>query len=125
VEPRDRILYHQIHPLKLAVDWGTAFVAAGCFWAHQTPLAFTVGFVPSIIASVALIRWSDLGRYRDSELGRRLAHGMTRPVEGARFLGLLPFWGGAWRHEPLLVGAGVAWIIGCWGLALRRPASDP
>lgn len=120
MEPRDRILYHQIHPLKLAVDWGTASVAAWCFWAHHLALALGIGFVPSVLTTIALVQWADLGRYRTSRVGRRLARGMTPRVEGARLLGLLPFWGGAWIHLPLPMVAGVAWILACWGWALRR-----
>lgn len=121
---RERVLYHQIHPLKLIVDWTTALGAAALFWQHRAAYAFALGFIPSIIASAALISWADLARYRDSAFGRYVRHFMTRRVEAARFLGLIPLWGGAWRHAPLAMLAGVAWIVGCWLWGLR-PKSSP
>lgn len=125
MSPEDRILFHQIHPLKLAVDWGTAFLSAWSFWEHHLVLAFVAGFLPSILTSLALIRWADLGPYRTSTVGRRLANGMTHSVEAGRFLGLLPFWGGAWAHLPVLMITGIVWILACWGWALRPPARNP
>ena len=38
---QDRLLYHQIHPLKLATDLTTAAAAAALLWRHQ--------LVPTII----------------------------------------------------------------------------
>jgi len=111
---RDRILYHQIHPLKLATDWGTAFGAAALFWQHRAAPAFALGLIPPVIVSLVLIRWGDLEPYRESRFGRYVARTMTRRVEGARLFGLLPFWGGAWVRRPDILGAGVAWICGCW-----------
>jgi len=29
---RDRERYHQLHPAKLLVDWGTAIAAGGLLW---------------------------------------------------------------------------------------------
>lgn len=125
MELSDRVLVHQIHPLKLGVDWGTAFLAAWCFWRHHPVLAVVTGFLPSILTSLALIKWADLGPYRTSAVGRRLARGMTPRIEGARLVGLLPFWGGAWVHLPFPMIAGIVWILACWGWALRPRARDP
>ena len=45
---------------------------------------------------------------------------MTRRVELARFAGLLPLWLGAWFRQPLVIAAGILWILGCWLWGLRR-----
>ena len=66
----ERALYHQIHPLKLATDWGTAFGAAFLFWQHRPGFAPLLGFIPSVVVSIVLITWIDLERYRDSSFGR-------------------------------------------------------
>jgi len=116
----ERVLYHQIHPLKLFTDVSTAFVAAWLLWLHRFGEAMVVGFVPAIVVSAALLRWADLEPYRASRFGRYAAGFMTRRVEAARFAGLVPLWGGAWFHSPLAMIAGVAWIAGCWLWGLRR-----
>jgi hypothetical protein len=45
---------------------------------------------------------------------------VTRGVEAARFAGLLPLSVGAWYRSPIVMVAGVAWIVGCWLWGLRR-----
>jgi hypothetical protein len=116
----ERVLYHQIHPLKLFTDWSTAFIAAALLWNHRFGEAMVVGFVPSIVVTTVLLRWADLERYRASPFGRYVSGFMTRRVEAARFAGLLPLWLGAWYRSPIAMIAGVVWIVGCWLWGLRR-----
>ena len=119
MDRHERVLYHQIHPLKLATDAATAAVAAGLLWQHRLALALAVGFVPSILVSVVLVRRANLERYRQSAFGRYLRRFMTRRVEAARLAGLLPLWGGAWVRRPPLIALGALWIIGCWLWGVR------
>jgi hypothetical protein len=116
-----RVLYHQIHPAKLATDVVTAFAATALLWNHHLTAALLVGFVPSIVATAVLLRWANLDPYRDSAFGRYVGRFMTRRVEIARLAGLLPLWIGAWLERPVAIAAGAAWIIGCWLWGLRAP----
>jgi len=116
----ERVLYHQIHPVKLLTDISTSFIAAALLWTHRFGEAMLVGFVPAIVVSAALLRWADLEPYRASRFGRYVSGFMTRRVELARFAGLLPLWLGAWFRQPLVIAAGVLWILGCWLWGLRR-----
>lgn len=127
MERSERLLYHQIHPLKLFTDVATATAAAGMFWIHRPGLALLIGWVPSIAVSVALLRWADLEPYRTSAFGRYIRRFMTRRVEVARFAGLIPLWGGSWLRRPALIAAGAAWILACWLSGIRRNsvANDP
>lgn len=123
---RERLLYHQIHPFKLFTDFSTAFGAAGLFWHHRFWWALALGFVPSIVVTMIMVRWVDLEPYRDSAFGRYVARFMTRRVELARFAGLIPLWLGAWRQSIVAIVAGVAWIVLCWLSGLRSArASTP
>jgi len=123
MELRERVLYHQVHPLKLATDWLTAAVAAVFLWKHRLAWALIVGLAPAVVVSALLIRFADLTAYRGSRLGRYVAGFMTRKVELCRFAGLAIAWGGAWLRLVPLLAAGVALILACWasGLVLRRP----
>ena len=116
----DRLLYHQIHPLKLITDFSTAAAATFLLWEHRPFIALIVGFVPSVVVSAVLIRWADLEHYRDSTFGRYVGRFMTRRVEMARLAGLLPLWGGAWVRNTAFIGIGVAWILGCWLWGMRK-----
>ena len=114
MDRRERLLYHQIHPLKLCTDIATAAIASVFFWQHEFWLAMLVGFIPSIAVTVFLVRWADLEPYRRSAFGRYVGRFMTRRVEAARFAGLLPLWGGAWLRRPTMIVVGVVWIVDCW-----------
>lgn len=110
----ERLLYHQIHPLKLVTDVATATVAAALLWRHELWAALVVGFVPSMAVSAMLLRWADLEPYRGSAFGRYIGRFMTRGVELARLAGLFPLWGGAWLRRPGIIVVGAAWILACW-----------
>ena len=123
MEPRERILYHQIHPLKLATDMVTAFGAAVLLWGHHLASGLTLGLLPPLVVSAVLLRWGDLESYRSSGFGRYVSTFMTRRVELARLAGMLPVWLGAWWRSPITILAGTVWIVGCWLWGLRRSAS--
>src|SRR5262249_19787685 len=46
---REKMLYHQIHPLKLATDIGVTPVFLFFLWRHQVVPALIIGFVPPVI----------------------------------------------------------------------------
>jgi hypothetical protein len=60
MDQKEKMLYHQIHPLKLLVDWGTMPVSLLLFWKHKPALALLVGFLPSIVATALMMRYADL-----------------------------------------------------------------
>lgn len=125
MDRRERLLYHQIHPLKLATDVGTSIFAAAAFWRHALILGLAVGFVPSILVTVALVRWANLEPCANSAFGRYVRRFMTRRVEAARFAGLIPLWGGAWLRRAAVIGFGALWILACWlwGAYAARPSA--
>ena len=119
---RERILLHQVHPAKLAIDWGTGLIAAWLFWDHNLPAALIVGFLPSIFVSIYLILRVDLSRYKETPLGRYFSSPLTRPGDPVRLFGLIVMWTGAWFNSILAATAGLAIIIFGWGkgLLVRR-----
>jgi len=80
----ERVLYHQIHPAKLLVDWTAGLVAAGSLWRHHLIAALVVRLLPPFLASALLLTGrfdQDLLRYRASAFGRYVARHMTRAME--------------------------------------------
>ncbi|HMA42404.1 MAG TPA: hypothetical protein VKO86_00150 [Gemmatimonadales bacterium] len=73
----EKVLYHQIHPVKLLTDWATAFLAAYFLWHHRPLVAALVGLVPPVVASMALIRFGRLERYKATRFGSYVAQHMT------------------------------------------------
>jgi hypothetical protein len=112
--PKERALYHQIHPLKLATDIISSVVSLYLLWDHMVAAGLLVHFVPPVIASVALTRYADLDRQAQSPFGRYVARHMTRMIEAIRLFGDLVTILGAWEHDALLIAAGYAVIVGAW-----------
>lgn len=114
MEFRDRVLYHEIHPLKLTTDWLSGLGAAVLLWQHRAGLALLVGLVPPVVVSALLLRFADLTTYRSSAFGRYVARFMSRGAEAGRLFGLLVFWSGAWWHRSAFIAMGGLIILACW-----------
>ncbi len=117
---KEKILYHQIHPLKLAADIGCEPVSLYFLWHHNFLLGLTTHFIPPIVASLLLVRYGDLEAYKSSRAGAYLRRHMTRTVEGVRFAGDIVMALGAWFHHPSLIALGLAVIILAWCSGLVR-----
>jgi hypothetical protein len=119
VTSSDKLLYQQIHPAKLMVDFGTSFASSWLLWEAHWAYAIIVAFVPSIVITSVLMRFSDLERYRRTSLGVYVAHHMPAKVVGERVVGQLLVWVGAATHVPWLLPFGyfvivLAWLNGLW-----------
>ncbi|HMI84777.1 MAG TPA: hypothetical protein VK550_11840 [Polyangiaceae bacterium] len=125
---QERSLYHQVHPLKLAVDIGTAAISLCLLWQRHLYVALAVMWLPSIFVTALLIRSGSFEKVRDSRVGELLRRRMTHSVEALRFggLGIAAF--GAWFRSAAAIVAGVLLIGACWawclttGSANSRPA---
>jgi 4-hydroxybenzoate polyprenyltransferase len=115
---REKLLYHQIHPLKLGADISSSVASTWLLWRHELLLGMLVGWVPAIVVTALMVSRMELTRQRDSRLGRYVAHHMTRVAEGVRFGGQFAMWFGAWWHAPWLIAAGVGVIIVGWTYSL-------
>ena len=114
----DKILYHQIHPAKLAVDIAGGAISTWLLWQHQLLLGMLIAWLPSIVLTAAMVRWMDFARQRDSAFGRYVAHHMTHTAWAVRFAGQGCAWLAAWLHAPWAIIAGAAIIVGGWTYSL-------
>lgn len=122
---KEKILYHQIHPLKLTADVVCEPVSLYLLWQHNLVLGLATHFIPPIVASWWLICYGDLEVCKASTFGGYIRRHMTRTVESVRFAGDIVAVLGAWFHEPSFIVFGLVAIIFAWcsGLA-RKPASN-
>jgi len=111
---KERALYHQIHPIKLATDIVSSVVSLYLLWNHIVAAGLLVHFVPPVIASAALVRYANLDRQAQLPFGRYVLRHMTRTIEVIRLFGDLVTILGAWEHDLLLIAAGYAVIVGAW-----------
>jgi hypothetical protein len=111
---RERQLYHQIHPAKLATDISAQIVSLVFFWQHALVVGLVAMFLPPIVASALVIRFADLTWLKDSRLGRYIAWEMTPAMQAVRLAGTLPMVLGAWWHAPWLIALGLAIVLFGW-----------
>ena len=121
---KEKLLFHQVHPAKLATDIGAAIVSLYLLWQHQLVLGLLTHFIPPPIGSAAVIRFADLDSYKNTRLGAYLLRYMTPIAQAARLAGDLITVGAAWYQSfaGILFGLAViaaAWSYG-WVLRLRE-----
>ena len=111
---REKALYHQIHPAKLATDILAEPISLYFFWRHDLALGLATHVLPPIIASALVMRFADLEPLKASPLGRYVGRHMTRTVEAARLAGDLVMVAGAWLRSPWLIALGLAIVAAAW-----------
>lgn len=110
----EKVLYHQIHPAKLFTDWGAAAVALYFLWQHELVIALVVMFAPPLLASLAILLWDDLEKYKQSAFGGYVRRYMTRAMEAVRLAGMGVMALGAWSRTAWLIPAGLFVILFAW-----------
>jgi hypothetical protein len=116
----EKVLYHQIHPAKLAADVGGSLVSTYLMWRRRFAWAMLGAFVPAGLASALVIRYADLERRKRSRLGRYVHRYMDWRVSGWRSLGQIVMWVGAWYRIGKLIPIGFATVVGAWASGLWR-----
>lgn len=116
---KEKSLYHQIHPFKLATDIGCEPLSLYFFWRHALGLGLATHFLPPIAASLLLICCGDFEAIKRSRAGAYLQRHMTTTIEAIRFAGDMLMVLGAWFHEPSLIVMSlvvivIAWCSGCF-----------
>ena len=74
---KEKILFHQVHPAKLATDIIAAIVSLYFFWQHDLIVGLVTHFIPPPIGSAAVMHFANLEPYKNSRLGSYLARYMT------------------------------------------------
>lgn len=120
----EKRLYHQVHPAKLVTDISAEIISAYLFWKYQLGIGLLLHILPSIVASLLVIRYADLERIKRSHLGHYLRQHMTPPVEAARIVGDIIIAVGAWYHLLWAIAGGLLVILAAWlnGLLIRSKA---
>ncbi len=117
----EKILYHQIHPLKLLTDATAGFAALPLLWLRRLRAALLVMLLPPIFASVLIIRYVDLEPYRRSSLGRYAEQYMSREMQGVRLVGYLIMALGAWHRRLWPMPLGLLAVLFGWFRGILFP----
>jgi glucose uptake protein GlcU len=116
----EKILYHQIHPLKLFTDISTGFYAVYLIWYRHVKRSLIVCFVPGALVSLWLVGSDavDLEPYKRSVVGRYIARNMTPAMQGVRLAGFGVMMLGGWLRKPAIIVGGFGAIVFGWARGL-------
>jgi hypothetical protein len=110
----DKVLYHQIHPLKLGTDILASLVSLYFFWQHKFLVGLILHLAPPIIASLVVIYAVDLEPQRQSAFGQYVKRTMTYRMETIRLIGDIVMVLGSWFRSLPLIGTGLAIVVAGW-----------
>ncbi|RAQ94079.1 hypothetical protein [Thermogemmatispora tikiterensis] len=114
MSPREKALYHQIHPLKLLTDISAEIISIYYCWQRRLLSGLLIAVLPPVVASFLIMRLVDLEPYRRSAAGAYLKRHMTPTVVAMRMLGTCVTHLGAWLRWPTLMGSGYGLILFAW-----------
>jgi hypothetical protein len=69
---KEKILFHQVYPVKLAIDIGAAIASLYFFWQQELILGLVTHFIPPPIVSTVVIHFVNLEPHKNSYLGHYL-----------------------------------------------------
>ena len=118
---REKILFHQVHPAKLATDVASAFVCLYFLWQHALIIGLLAHLVPPPVGS-AIVACVELEPYKNSRLGAYLVRYMRPGAQAARLVGDLIMVVAAWFRAPGGIAVGLLIVIAAWshGLIYHR-----
>lgn len=118
---RERILYHQIHLVKLTADVSAGVYALAAFAHGWLLTGAAVAVVVPAAASFAVLTRADLERLKRSRPGAYVRKFMTPAAQVQRIAGFVVLSAAAWTHSYLLGVFGAALIIHAWTRGLLIP----
>ena len=115
-----RVLVHQVHPAKLAVDIGTSVVSNALLWRRSLVAGLFVRYASPVVGSVLVLRFADLERLSRSRAGQYVLQHMPPAMVALRLAGDTLMAVGAWKAPTGVVRG---WIgAGRTGLVGRHPS---
>lgn len=111
---KEKKLYHQIHPLKLATDWITDAISLYLLWSHQLTIALIVMLISPILASLLVVKFINLEKLKESSFGKYMSVHMTTGMEIIRLIGFAIAVFAAWYNMMWLIVVGIIIVILGW-----------
>ncbi|MDP1676375.1 MAG: hypothetical protein Q8L88_05860 [Bacteroidota bacterium] len=110
----EKNLYQQIHPVRLITDWSSGLYACYLFWNQLLIEGLVAAFIPSLIVSLVILRFTDLEKLKNSKFGRYYKRIYNKTVDFTRFGGFVVMAAGSWSQSIQIAGVGLIIIIGTW-----------
>ncbi len=118
MELREKVLYHQIHPLKLAADISSGLACLILLWLHILAPAIAIAVFIPVGVSSGVICLADLEALKRSWAGKRMGR-MTGALQAARLAFFILSAVAAWYDDALWMAFGLLSIAAIWYHVLR------
>jgi len=122
LDASEKALYHQIHPAKLGTDVASAVVSLYLLWIYELVLGLIAGYLPSIIATILVIQFTDLEKYKQSTFGKYVKTYMNRNMQAVRLVGDTLSKIAAWFNTLPVVVISMLIILLAWLRGKIQPA---
>ncbi|MET8833600.1 hypothetical protein ABZV78_06765 [Micromonospora sp. NPDC004540] len=110
----DRVLVHQVHPVKISADVTASLISNLLLWRGHPKAAAAVRVALPVAGSVAVLRLADLDALARTRRGRWVRAHMPASAQAVRLAGDAVMAVGAWRRSPPLLAVG-ALVIAAGG----------
>jgi hypothetical protein len=127
---RQRLLVHQVHPVKLGADISASVLSLVLIWRGHRRTGMAVHLALPVLGSALVLATADLSRLATTPAGRYVQQHMPPTAQAIRLAGDALTVRGAGRHLPGLIAAGLAVVVAGWchgllpGLDRNRSAVD-
>ena len=120
----DRVILHQVHPVKLAADISASAISNILLWQHRLGAALSVRYLLPAAGSALVLQFGDVDALRETPQGRYVLAHMPPSAMAVRLTGDAIMAWGSWRRSPKLIGIGIAVIVAGWSHGLVEPEPD-
>ena len=118
----EKVLVHQVHPVKLGADIGASLVSLPLIWHGYGRAGMVAHFAPALLGSAAVLAFADLDRLATTRRGRYVLRHMPPAAQAVRAVGDAVMVRGARRQRPGLIAAGLAVVVLGWSHGLLETA---
>lgn len=118
----DRVLLHQVHPLKLAADILASLISNTLLWRHRPVAGIVTRIALPITGSAIVLSAADVERLRGTAAGRYLLANMSPVAMAVRLGGDVVMAIGSWYRRPRWIALGLVIVAAGWSQGLVRYA---
>jgi hypothetical protein len=130
---RQKLLVHQVHPIKLSADIGASLLSLALIWCGHRRGGMVIHLALPVLGSAAVLAAADLPRLASTSACRYVRHHMPPAAQALRLVGDALTVAGARRHRVDLIAAGLLVVVAGWSHGLlptavrepSQPTPDP
>ncbi len=116
----DRILLHQVHPLKLVADISASLISNVLLWQHRPVAGIVTRYALPVVGSAIVLSSADVEPLRDTAAGRYVLANMSPGAMAVRLAGDIVMGVGSWYRRRPVIALGLLVVAAGWSEGLLR-----